>query len=148
MPYDHALRLAYELNKVCPLVGCSLHGFEPAPIATPAQISAAQSVFNSFVPSDSAYEQWLVSRPREQAQSALESAKSESFAVDRALALVLLEELNRLRTWNRDLKAAVAGATNFASLQTRVAALPNTPDYTRVQLMNVIKGKLADGSAD
>lgn len=148
MPYDHALRLAYELNKVCPMTGCSLQGFEPAPSATPEQIAAAQSVFNAFTQSDVAYEQWLVTRLREQAQFALSNAKSDAFAVDRALALIVLQEVNTLRTWLRDFKAATAAATNLANLQTRVAALPNTPDYTPAQLMNAIKGKLADGSAD
>lgn len=148
MPYDHALRLHHELSKVCPLVGSSLGGFEPAPSATPAQIAAAQAVFNAFTPDEAAYDQWLITRIRDQAQTALEANKSESDALLRALALTLLDEVNRQRSWNRDLKAAVAGATNFASLQTRIATLPATPDLTRTQLFNAIKARLAAGDAD
>lgn len=149
MPYyDHALRLADEIAKVCPWVECSLNGFVPAPSATPEQIAAGNSVFNSFVQDESLYDQWLVLKFREKAQTALDNTKSEAFAVDRALALIVLREINGLRTWLRDFKSAVAAATNLANLQSRVAALPSTPNYTQRQLMDAIKAKLADGSAD
>ena len=148
MPYDHALRLADEIAKVCPWVECSLNGFVPAPSATPEQIAAGKSVFNSFVQDEALYDQWLVANFRKKTQMALDDTKSEVFAVDRALALILLREINQLRGWLRDLKTAVAGAANLASLQSRVASLPNTPDYTQQQLMDAIKAKLADGSAD
>lgn len=148
MPYDHALRLADEIAKVCPWVECSLNGFVPAPSATPEQIAAGNVVFNSFVQDEALYDQWLVANFRKKAQAALYNTKTEAFAVDRALALILLREVNNLRTWLRDFKAAVAASTNLANLQSRVAALPNTPDYTQQQLMDAIKTKLADGSAD
>ena len=146
MLYDHALRLAHELNKVCPLIDCSLQGYSPAPHATAEQIAAARVVFNSFMLTDAAHEAWLTTSRRENLQT--EYATGRDAAIARAISLILLQEVNQLRGWLRDLKTAVAGATNLASLQSRVAALPNTPDRTALQLHDAVKSKLADGSAD
>jgi len=63
-----------------------------------------------------------------------------------ALALLSLEEINALRQWITSYKAAVAGATSLANLQTRVAALPNVPDRSRAQLLAAVRNKLTDGS--
>lgn len=65
-----------------------------------------------------------------------------------ALALLTLEEINVLRQWITSFKAAVAASTSLADLRTRVAALSNTPDRTRTQLLSAVTAKLSDGSLD
>lgn len=61
-----------------------------------------------------------------------------------ALALLSLDELNGLRQWIAGFKIAVAAATSLADLKTRVAALPNTPDRTRRQLLDAVRARLAE----
>ena len=63
-----------------------------------------------------------------------------------ALALLTLDEVNVLRQWITAFKAAVAASSSLADLRTRVAALPNTPDRTRRQLLDATRDKLNDGS--
>lgn len=63
-----------------------------------------------------------------------------------ALALTALDELNLLRDWITQYKAAVAAAGTLAALKTSVAAMPNLPQRTRPQLMNAVKSKIIDGS--
>jgi hypothetical protein len=66
----------------------------------------------------------------------------------RALTLVIMDELNNLRQWITSFKAATAAATNLANLQTRVAALANTPDRIKSQIITAIKNKIDSGNAD
>lgn len=53
-------------------------------------------------------------------------------------ALIVLDEINALRQWDMDFKAAVAASTSLANLQSRVAALPNLPQRTIEQLKNAM----------
>jgi len=62
----------------------------------------------------------------------------EHAVVNRALAALLLSEINALRSWITDFKAAVAGAASLANLKTAVAALPKMPDRTRTQAIQAI----------
>lgn len=66
----------------------------------------------------------------------------------RASLLVVMEEMNALRTWLADFKAQVALASSLNDLKTRVATLPATPDRTASQLKTAIKNKIDAGSAD
>lgn len=65
-------------------------------------------------------------------------ALGEHAVVTRALAALVLSELNLLRAWLADFKAAVAGAGTLAALKTAVAALPNTPPRTRAQVIQAV----------
>lgn len=63
-----------------------------------------------------------------------------------SLALVVLEAINELRGFDRDLKAVFAANSTLANIRSGVAALPNMPDRTRRQLLDAVRGKLSDGS--
>lgn len=70
--------------------------------------------------------------------------------LQRAAALVIMDELNNLRQWITAFKAAVAGAgvTSIATLKTAVAGTPNTPDRNASQIQTAIQGKINAGTAD
>ncbi len=68
--------------------------------------------------------------------------------VMRAEAAVLVDEINALRDWITAFKAAVAAATTFANLQTRVAALAAMPDRTLTQARTAIQAKITAGVVD
>lgn len=61
-----------------------------------------------------------------------------------AIALLTLDEINRLRGWVAAFKGEVAAASSLGDLKTRVSSLPNMPDRTRQQLMQAVKAKLAE----
>lgn len=61
-------------------------------------------------------------------------------ALVRSVALAALDELNAIRSWLVSFKAAVATAASLSQLKESVALLPDTPDRTRLQLRNVIRG--------
>lgn len=65
-----------------------------------------------------------------------------------ALALVTLDAINEIRQWLAALKTASASNATLANLRTAIAALPNTPDRTRRQLLDAVKGKISDGSVN
>jgi hypothetical protein len=66
--------------------------------------------------------------------------------VDRAIAAVLVDENNILRTWTRDLKTAVAAAATLAALKTGVAALSTLNDRTLAQARTAVKDKITSGA--
>ena len=82
------------------------------------------------------------------AQAAVELAQKESesqldnaIRIEKGLALTLLDEINLIRGWFVAFKAAVAASTSLANLQTRIAALPDTPDRTVDQLKTAVFNK-------
>lgn len=88
--------------------------------------------------------------------SATSSAKaSADAAIDgndgydlRALAKLMIDELNVLRQWNAALKAAANASTNFATLKSGLLALPNTPDRTLSQAKAAYKNLIAGTDLD
>lgn len=66
----------------------------------------------------------------------------------RAMADVLLSEVNILRGWTVSFKAATAAATSLANLQTRVAALSDLPDRTLAQVKTAIQNEIDSGIVD
>lgn len=57
----------------------------------------------------------------------------------RVTVKLLVDELNVLRQWITDFKAATAAAASLAALKTGVAALPNTPQRTYQQAKTAIQ---------
>lgn len=94
---------------------------------TAPQIAAAQTVLDTTTPAT----------PETRAQTEIDNWP---IAV-KAAFLATLDELNLLRDWITAFKAAVAAATSLANLQTRVAALPNTPDRTVPQAIQAVRDK-------
>jgi hypothetical protein len=62
----------------------------------------------------------------------------------RVTVKLLVDELNILRQWITDFKAATAAASSLANLKTGVAALPNVPQRTYQQAKTAINN-LIDG---
>src|SRR4051812_8619658 len=75
-------------------------------------------------------------------------AMEQSARRDRAIALVTMDEVNALRDWVTQLKAAVAGASTYAAMKTAVAALPNMPQRTVVQAKNAVLARIDTAEAD
>lgn len=88
--------------------------------------------------------------------AALASAKATAdAAIDgldgyeaRALAKLMLDEINNLRQWITSFKAAVAAAGSLTALKNNVAALPNTPDRTLAQAKTAYKNLIAGSDLD
>jgi hypothetical protein len=66
----------------------------------------------------------------------------------RAVATVLVDEENAIRSWLTDFKAAVAGAATLAALKTAVAALPNMPARTLAQAKTAVQNAINSGTID
>lgn len=66
----------------------------------------------------------------------------------RAVASVILDELNILRGWTRDLQAGIAGASSLAQVKTAVASLPSLTDRTLAQVKSAINSRIDDGTVD
>ena|SRR3990167_786700 len=60
----------------------------------------------------------------------------------RALVEITMIEINDLRKWTADFKAATAGASTLAQLKTAVAALPTLSPRTLIQLRNALEAKV------
>jgi hypothetical protein len=66
--------------------------------------------------------------------------------VQRAVVVLTVDELNVLRDWLTQFKAAVAAAGTLAALKTSVAALPALPERTFAQVRTAIRGKIDDNA--
>ncbi len=66
----------------------------------------------------------------------------------RAVAGILVDEINVLRQWLASFKVEVVAASNLADLKTRVAGLPATPDRTLAQAKTAYQNKVDSGAAD
>ncbi len=64
----------------------------------------------------------------------------------RAVAGIMVDEINILREWIVAFKAATAAATSLANLQTRVAALPDLPDRTLAQARTAFIARVNSGT--
>lgn len=68
--------------------------------------------------------------------------------ITRALVLVTKDEINLLRQWVTDFKAAVAASTSLADLKTRVAALDSMPQRTAQQAKAAMLAKINDSESN
>ena len=145
----HTERLYEALIAACPIESLSVNTdsqtatFVPGAGATAGQITAGNAVIAGFDWSLGAYNTWRNGKVRQQAETALDNARDRLEQVDRAIALTLLMDVDTpLREWITQFKAAGAASTNFANLQSRIAALPNMPNRTTAQLISAVKGRL------
>lgn len=144
-----SLRLHKTLHAVCPILGVYDSGdnatssFRPDPSATAGQIAAAQSALASYDRSQAAEDAWELDRLKTQAKGLYDEV-SEQAAIDRAIARLMVDEVNFLRQWVMSFKVAVAGAGSLAALKTAVAALPDLPDRTYSQARTAVRN-LIDG---
>ncbi len=84
---------------------------------------------------------------REEAAALFSAMEREGQAL-RGLALVTMDEVNILRSWVAQFKAAVNLASSLADLKTRVAALPNVPQRTASDIKPAIVTKINSADAD
>ena len=73
---------------------------------------------------------------------------SEAPLYQRAFADIVKDEINALRTRDRDRASDIALATNLANLQTRAAQRPALEDRTLNQLKTAIQNRIDSGSVD
>lgn len=88
---------------------------------------------------------------RVRAKDVFQASMSDAARRDRAIALVVLDEINFLRQRLRAQDAAVAAATSLADLKTRWAALATAaplPDRTPLQAKNAVLGRIDTSDAD
>ncbi len=83
---------------------------------------------------------------RTAAKAMLGSFSAPAAKALRGMGVVQVDEINLLRDWIMDFKAAVAAATTLADLKTRVANLANLPDRTITQYKSAVLSQI-DGGA-
>lgn len=86
---------------------------------------------------DSSIASAIVSEQRQDAKDHQDGTDGDMRSA-RAIVKLTVDELNILRSWLVDFKAAVASSNNLSQLQTEVAALPNTLDRTYAQARSAI----------
>lgn len=99
--------------------------------------ASAQPIINAFDGSQAAQDLWdaTVGESQKQAVTFINKTDSNAKAL-RAIAAVLVDEINSVREWITSFKAQVALASSLADLKTRVAGLPDMPDRTLAQAKN------------
>lgn len=66
----------------------------------------------------------------------------------RIIASILIDEINLVRKWTRDLKAAVAASTSLADMKTKVAALDTLANRDMDQAKTAYNNRADDGTVD
>lgn len=117
-------------------------------VASSVQRMEAQTIADSFDWSPATHATWLANKMRAMDALLLEGLAAGEVRAMRALILVMIEELNAIRTWTRDFKTQTAAATNLANFQSRVASLPTLGDRTATQARTAIRDKINAGDAD
>ena len=115
-------------------------------IVSPANLqAAAQPIINAFDGSQQAQDAWQAGRNEDSAVLFMTALGTEARAY-RAVAAIMVDEVNALREWIVSFKAAVAAATSLANLQTRVSALPDLPDRTLQHAKTAFISKIQEGT--
>ncbi len=123
--------------------------YNPATVqVSPANLqTTAQPFINLFDGSQSAQDAWsqrvVAYRARVLDYMASPDADARAY---RAVAAIMVDEINLLREWIVAFKAATAAATSLANLQTRVAALPDLPDRTLAQARSAFIARVNSGT--
>lgn len=66
---------------------------------------------------------------------------AQAIAIEKGVAFCTMDQLNLLRAWVVDFKAAVSNSTSLANLQTRVAALPTFLPITTNGLKTAVRAR-------
>jgi hypothetical protein len=114
--------------------------------ATVGQQSSANSVLSGFDFSTGAQTTRQTNDDQTAADTVLNTAAGIGI-LHRAVAAVMVDEINAIRDWITSFKSAVAAATSLADLQTRVAALAGMPDRTLAQAKTAVQAKIDAGIA-
>lgn len=106
--------------------------------------SAAQPIINAFDGSQAAQDAWVAAQSQTQAIAFMTALNNQARAY-RAVAAIMVDEINSLRDWITTFKVATDAATSLADFKTRVAALPDLPDRTLAQAKNAFITKVQQG---
>lgn len=109
--------------------------------------AAAQTIINAFDGSQAAQDAWAASVTRAQRDAVLFMISPEGNArAYRAVASIMVDEINAVRGWIVSFKAQVALATTLADLKSRVSGLPDLPDRTIAQAKTAYITKVNTGT--
>lgn len=134
---------------VCPIIGLSEDSitFDPAATVQQQQVANAILAFwnanNRTLPPASIAS--LLTELREAAKQYHLALQAENRAL-RATVKILVDELNILRQWMTDMKAATAASSSYATLKSGIGTLPATPQRTYAQARTAIE-TLIDGES-
>ena len=126
---DPTLRLHLAIATVCPIVGINIGSmgdpasvtFIPDPSATASQITNAQNTINSFDWSDTAQNAWMLQQTRGSAVNNL-GVTVDVYVLLRALMLVLLDEINLIRSLLVPVQTARTTAQLRAAITNKINA--------------------------
>lgn len=122
-----AVRAAMDASAGIADVGGGIWRAKKSTAFSAADIAACQSALDTA--------------PAETPQLAAQNIIDNMPVFEKAILLTLLDELNNLREWITDFKAAIAASTSMADMKTRIAALSNTPDRTVPQAIQAVRTK-------
>jgi hypothetical protein len=71
----------------------------------------------------------------------MESDLEQAIVIQKGVAFCTMDQLNLLRAWITDYKAAVSNSTSLANMQTRVAALPSFAPITTNGLKTAVRAR-------
>lgn len=112
---------------------------------SPASLqSAAQPIINAFDGSQAAQDAWVALQNQNDAVAFMTALATNPRAF-RAVAAIMVDEINALRDWITAFKVATNAATSLADFKTRVAALPDLPDRTLAQAKSEFITKVQQG---
>jgi hypothetical protein len=148
---DVRKRLDDTIAAVCPIHGTSGDQgsvrIDYKPEATAQQQTDAQSALAAFDWSQAAHDAWLNLKDRTAASTKFDAVTAEAKAL-RAIASVLIDELNAIRQWLVAFKSATAASTNYATLKSGIGGLSNMPDRTLAQAKTAIQNAINAGTVD
>lgn len=146
---DLTLRLDSDIRASVAIDGISgvVSPYDPVTVrvSPPNLQTAAQPIIDAFDGSQAAQDTWQAEENESTANTFMLALDPNSRAY-RAVAGIMVDEINALRDWITSLKAAVASATTLADLKNRVAALDDLPDRTLAQAKAAFINKINQGT--
>jgi hypothetical protein len=146
---DMLPRMHETVEAVAPIHGVSLIGPQEvsihfAPEATDQQKSDGSIAAGAFNWSQEAHDDWVHGKEMHNAKAAIDGNIRLGYD-NRAIAKLIVDEINDLRQWITSFKSATAASSTLADFKTRIAALPNMPDRTMSQAKSAYKALIDSG---
>lgn len=134
--------------------GVGLAASDPRPasvvltVVPTAQATCANTALAAFDWKQSTQDTWDLAHLRSDAATRIATDTDAEAKVYRAIAAVLVDELNLHALKVNAILDAVDAATSLADLKTRIGAIPDYPQRTPIQIITAIQNKLAGGTVD
>lgn len=135
-----AQRLHEAVAAVCPIHGVRItgnNGTADYNNASHEQVTAAEAAIAAFDWSPEAHAAWVLTKERARAKS-----EYDDHRIFRAMATLLLNELNSHATTIASLLDAIDAASSLATLKTAVASISNPPQRTLNQIVTALKNHI------